>query len=111
MPWRFTTRNDQSPQPDVMNEVSEREGVLLVRLGRGSAMQVRLTADRASVLCRTVPIAQATRVEVDSKWQFASDAQVCGWIEHASAIGRWLLAKGLDYNRVAQQLSEAAALP
>lgn len=90
------------------NEVSEREGVLLVRLGHGSAMQVRLAEDRASVLYRTVPIAQATRVEDDSKWQFASDVQLRGWIEQASAIGRWLW---LNYERVAEQFTEAAALP
>jgi hypothetical protein len=105
--WRFTTNKEPvSPEPDLTNEVSEHKGVLLVRLGRGSAMQVRLAADRVSALYRTVPIAQAMQVEGDSKWQFASDAQLRGWMEQASAIGRWLLAQGLRYDRV-----EAAALP
>jgi hypothetical protein len=105
-------RKEQAPfQPDVTNEVSERAGVLLVRLGRGSAMQVRLAADGASVLCRTVPIARAMQVEDVSEWQLAPESQLRGWIERKSAIGRWLLAKGLRYNRVAEQLTEAAALP
>jgi hypothetical protein len=88
----------------VTDEVSEHKGVLLVRLGRGSAMQVRLASDGAGVLHRTVPMAQATRVEDDSHWQFASDEQLRGWIDQASAVGRWLLAQGLRYDRV-----EAAA--
>jgi hypothetical protein len=77
-----------------MNEVSEREGTLLVRLGRGAAMQVRLNRDPACVLLRVVPIAKATQLEGDSPWQLASDEQLRGWIHSDSAIGQWLLSKG-----------------
>jgi hypothetical protein len=81
-------------KPDTTNEVTERDGVLLVRLGRGSAMQVRLEPRRASVSFRIVPIAKATQLEGDLPWELASDDQLRGWIHSGSAIGRWLLAKG-----------------
>jgi hypothetical protein len=81
-------------KPEVTNEVSECNGILLVRLGRGSAMQVRLQPDRA-VSIRTVPIAQATQLEGGAPWQTASDAQLRSWIQSDSAVWRWLLAKGI----------------
>jgi hypothetical protein len=83
-----------SSQPDVTNEVSEHEGTLLVRLGHGSAMQVRRNPDRATVLVRVVPIAKATHLEGDSPWQVAPDSQLRTWIAQGSAIGQWLLSKG-----------------
>ncbi|MGP0070919.1 MAG: hypothetical protein ACLPWF_03160 [Bryobacteraceae bacterium] len=79
---------------DMTNEVSERDGVLLVRLGRGFAMQVRRNSDGTGVLLRIVPMTKATQLEGDSPWQVAPDSQLREWIEQDSAIGRWLLAKG-----------------
>jgi hypothetical protein len=93
---------------DVTNEVSEYEGVLLVRLGRGSAMQVRMGSERPTVLFRVVPIAKATQLESDSPWQVASDSQLRAWIHPDSAIGRWLVAKGVDSDRIARPLDENA---
>lgn len=77
----------------VMNEVSEHEGVLLVRLGRGSAMQVRF--DDARTLFRIVPIARVSQLNGDAPWHAASHAQLQAWVHSDSAVGRWLLSKGL----------------
>lgn len=77
------------------NEISEYDGILLVRLGRGSAMQLRLEADRTQVSFRVVPIARATQVSSETEWQMASYGQLEGWLQADSAIGTWLLAKGL----------------
>jgi hypothetical protein len=85
---------------DVTNEVSEYHGMLLVRLGAGSAMQVRLPPDGASVLVRTVPLAKATQREGDPTWQAASEAQLRSWIESNAAVWQWLVAKGLDGARL-----------
>lgn len=79
-----------------MNEVSEHEGVLLVRLGRGSAMQVRVEPDGAGALFRIVPIAKARQLDGDAAWHAASEAQLRAWAHSDSAVGRWLLSKGLD---------------
>jgi hypothetical protein len=76
-------------------EVSEYKGILLVRMGRGSAMQLRIQPDQVSVLFRVVPISKATQLEDDSPWQAASDSQLRAWIHPDSAIGRWLLVKGI----------------
>jgi len=84
-----------------MNEVSEHEGVLLVRLGRGSAMQIRYEEDGARVLFRIVPIAKASQLDGDAPWRAASLAQVQAWVYSDSAAGRWLLSKGLDCARPA----------
>ncbi|HEX5230176.1 MAG TPA: hypothetical protein VFW44_20830 [Bryobacteraceae bacterium] len=112
---RFAAGNSAEPTrlrlefwPDPTEEVSEHRGVLLVRLGRGSAMQVRLASDGA-VYYRIVPIANVTLVEDDSSWQQASDAQVGVWMHDDSSIGLWLLAKGLRYDANSGQLAEAAA--
>lgn len=86
----------KSPFPeDSTNEVWEYEGTLLVRLGRGAAMQVRLDPDRTSVVFRVVPIAKATLLAGDSTWQVASDSQLSEWLQPHSAVGRWLMGKGL----------------
>jgi hypothetical protein len=90
----------------VPEEVSEYKGILLVRLGRGSAMQLRIQPDQASVLFRIVPISKATQLEGDSPWQAASDSQLRAWIHPDSAIGRWL-AKSMD---LAKQLDEIAPM-
>ncbi len=86
---------------DVTDEVSEYHGMLLVRLGAGSAMQVRLQPDGASVLTRIVPLAKATQLEGDSMWQAASEAQLRGWIQSNAAIWQWLVAKGVDGAKLA----------
>jgi hypothetical protein len=97
-------------QHDITNEVSEHEGILLVRLGRGSAMQVRLQSDQPSVFIRTVPIAEAKHVDGDSTWQQASDSQLRSWIQSDSAIWQWLLAKGFDGDQIARRIAETALL-
>jgi hypothetical protein len=83
------------PARDVTDEVSEYKGSLLVRMGRGSAMQMRIQPDHAGVFFRIVPISKATQLEDDSPWQAASDSQLRAWIHPDSAIGRWLLVKGV----------------
>ncbi|MGB6943675.1 MAG: hypothetical protein WBE37_14845 [Bryobacteraceae bacterium] len=94
---------------DIMDEVSERAGTLLVRLNRGSAMQVRLQPDSGSVLIRTVPIAKVTQLAGDSPWQTASDFQLRTWIESGSAVWQWLLAQGVDSDRIVKRLDESIA--
>jgi hypothetical protein len=96
---------------DLTNEVLEHEGVLMVRLGRGSAMQMRLDPDRTGVVFRIVPIAKATRLEGDSTWHVVSDSQLRTWIHPDSAIGQWLmgkglLSKGIDSDKTARELGE-----
>jgi hypothetical protein len=95
--------NNMPNQPalKITDEVAEYKSALLVRLGRGCAMQMRIEADRARVLFRIVPILKATQLEGDSAWQAASDSQLRAWIHPDSAIGQWLLAKGIDGNRCA----------
>jgi hypothetical protein len=91
---------------DVADEVSEHAGMLLVRLSGGSAMQVQLPAEADGVLIRTVPIAKATRMDGDSPWQTAPDSQLRAWIQSGSAIWQWLLAKGVDGDKIARRLAE-----
>jgi hypothetical protein len=92
----FPVRQPRS-QPDSteLNEVSEHEGILLVRLGRGSAMQVRVQCDGAGAAFRIVPIAEAKQVSGEVPWLVASDTQLEAWIQPDSTIGRWLIANGL----------------
>jgi hypothetical protein len=94
---------------DIPEEVSERAGVLLVRLSRGAAMQVRPHPEAGSVLIRTVPIAKATLLGGDSPWQVASDSQVREWIQSGSAIWQWLLAKGIQGHATAKLPAERIA--
>jgi hypothetical protein len=94
---RFLSPRHRSEQP--MNEVSECNGILLVRLGRGSAMQVRLQPDTVGVSIRTVPLAQATQLDGGAPWQTASDIQLRSWIQSDSAVWRWLLAKGINQGK------------
>jgi hypothetical protein len=89
----------------VADEVSEQSGVLLVRLGGGSAMQVRPQPDGASVLIRIVPIAKATQLEGDASWEVASDSWLQKWAQSNSAIWHWLLAKGIDGEKILRQLA------
>jgi hypothetical protein len=56
---------------------------------------MRTQPDPASVWFRVVPISKATPLEGDSPWQAASESQLRAWIHPDSAIGRWLLAKGM----------------
>jgi hypothetical protein len=101
------------PARDVTDEVSEYKGILLVRMGRGSAMQLRIQPDQASVLFRIVPISKATQLEDDSPWQVASDSQLRAWIHPDSAIGQWLLVKGVVVAKgmdLAKQLDEIAPM-
>ncbi len=76
------------------DEVYEHEGILLVRLGAGRGMQVRLRG--SDVLTRTVPIAKATQTGEHPPWQLASAGCVQAWIQSNAAIWRWLVAKGID---------------
>jgi hypothetical protein len=97
-----------APTFDVPDEVSEFEGALLVRLGRGSAMQVRLLPERDSVSIRIVPMAKATKLGGDAPWHAATDAQLRSWIQSDSAIWRWLMAKGVDGDTIEERLSKSA---
>lgn len=95
---------------NIMDEVSERAGTLLVRLNRGVAMQVRLQPDTGGVLIRTVPIANVTQLAGDSPWQSASDFQLLAWIQSGSAVWQWLLAQGIDGD-IVKRLDESIAPP
>ena len=96
-------------QQEVTNEVAEREGILLVRLGGCSAMQVRLEPDRDNVTFRIVPIAKATQIQSDTPWQIASESQLRAWIQSSGAIWQWLLAKGVDREKIEQRVPEGCA--
>jgi hypothetical protein len=106
---------------EILNEVTEHQGALLVRLGGGFAMQVRVEPDSASVTIRMVPIANATQLNLDLPWLLASEAQLREWMEQGSAIGQWLTSKGLMGERLvsgawgsagfAGNLAGAASLP
>jgi hypothetical protein len=90
---------------EVTNEVSELDGILLVRLGGCSAMQVRLELDRPeSVLIRIVPMAKATHLHGDAPWQTATDSQLQSWSQSGSAIWTWLLTKGIDSGKIERRL-------
>jgi hypothetical protein len=94
---------------EVTNEVSELEGILLVRLGGCSAMQVRLELEHHDcVLIRIVPMARATHLQGDAPWQIATDVQLQSWIQSDSAIWQWLVARGIDSDKVERRV---AALP
>jgi len=84
-------------------EVSEYNGVLLVRLGR--AMQVRLRG--SDVLTRTVPMAKAMQIGEHPPWQLASASCVQAWVQSNAAIWRWLVAKGIDVGATKARLAEA----
>lgn len=96
-------------KPEVTNEVSEYEECLLVRLRRGSVMQVRLQPGGVSVLTRIVPIAKAMQLDSGVTWQIASDSQLLDWIESDSAVWQWLLAKGFHAGEV-RRVESALAL-
>jgi hypothetical protein len=85
-------------------EISEYDGVLLVRLSAGRAMQVRLLG--SEVLTRTVPIAKAMRIGEHPPWQLASASCVQAWIQSNAAIWRWLVARGINVEATKQQLNE-----
>jgi hypothetical protein len=87
------------------DEISEYDGVLLVRLRAGRAMQVRLRG--SDVLTRTVPIAKATQIGGYSPWQLASASRVQAWIQSNAAIWHWLVAKGIDVEATKARLAEA----
>jgi hypothetical protein len=87
------------------DEISEYNGVLLVRLGAGRAMQVRLRG--SDVLTRTVPIAKAMQIGEYSPWQVASAGCVQAWIQSNAAIWQWLVAKGIDVGATKGRLAEA----
>ena len=113
--WKKQTQAPGNARPafdipfkqEVTNEVSELAGTLLVRLGGCSAMQVRPEPEhRESVLIRIVPMARATHLQGDAPWQNAADVQ--SWIQSDSAIWQWLVARGIDCDKVERRL---AALP
>jgi hypothetical protein len=101
-------RHPLEDRGNAADEVSEYEGVLLVRLSGGSAMQIQLDAEACSVLIRTVPIAKATHLEGDPSWQIASDSQLWAWVQSGSAIWQWLLGKGIDGDTLARRLAASA---
>ena len=86
-------------------ETSEYDGVLLVRLSAGRAMQVRLLG--SEVLTRTVPIARAMQIGEHPPWQLASASCVQAWIQSNAAIWRWLVTKGIDVGATNNRLAEA----
>ena len=86
-------------------EISEYNGVLLVRLGAGCAMQVRLLG--SDVLTRTVPIAKAMQIGEHPPWQLASASCVQAWIQSNAAVWRWLVAKGIDVGVTKGRLAQA----
>lgn len=104
-------RRPPPARTDIVDEVSERAGTLLVRLNRGSVMQVRLHPDTGGVLIRTVPIAKATQLAGDSPWQAASDSELRAWMQSGSAIWQWLLAQGIDGGTVVKRVDENIAPP
>jgi hypothetical protein len=85
------------------DEVSEYDGILLVRLAAGRAMQVRLRGPE--ILTRTVPIATAMQIGEHPPWQLASAGCVQAWIQSNAAIWQWLLAKGVDAGETTSQLA------
>jgi hypothetical protein len=87
------------------DETSEFDGVLLVRLGAGRAMQVRLRG--SDVLTRTVPIAKAKQIGEHPPWQLASATCVQAWIQSNAAIWRWLVAKDIDVGATKGRLAQA----
>lgn len=95
---------------EVTNEVLEQDGILLVRLGGASAMQMRLEQDQENVLIRIVPIAKATTVHDDAPWHVATDSQLLTWLQPESAIGQWLLARGIDSDKIERRVSASLAL-
>jgi hypothetical protein len=93
---------------EVTNEVLEVDGVLLVRLGGCSTMQVRTESATDRILLRIVPMANARLLESDAPWQIASDSQLRSWMQSDGAIWRWLLARGIDSVKIEQRLAESA---
>ena len=85
-------------------EISEYDGVLLVRLGAGRAMQVRLRG--SDVLARTVPIAKAMQIGEHPPWELASASCVQAWIQSNAAIWRWLVAQGIDVGATKARLAD-----
>jgi len=86
------------------DEISEFDGVLLVRLGAGRAMQMRLRG--SDVLTRTVPIAKAMQIGEHPPWQLASASCVQAWVQSNAAIWRWLVAKGIDVGATKARLAD-----
>jgi hypothetical protein len=93
---------------EVTNEVSELDGILLVRLGGCSTMQVRLEPDRESVVIRIVPMARATDLQGVAPWQIATNVQLQSWSQSDAAVWQWLVARGIDSDKVERRLE---ALP
>jgi hypothetical protein len=91
-------------ESSLSDEISEYDGVLLVRLAAGRAMQVRLRG--SEVLARTVPIANAMQIGEHPPWQLASASCVLEWIQSNAAIWRWLVAKGIDVGATKNRLAE-----
>jgi len=87
------------------DEVSEHDGVLLVRLGAGRAMQVRLGG--SEILTRTVPMATATLVGEHPPWEIAPANCIQAWIQSNAAIWQWLVAKGIDVGETKSRLADS----
>src|ERR1700722_13218717 len=103
--WFGTARHSPPEPVPVAEGVSETGGGVVVRPGPGAALQGPPQPDGASVLIRIVPIAQATQVESDATWQVASDSWLRTWAQSNSAIWHWLLAKGIDGEKILTQLA------
>lgn len=104
----FVTRRERSLKRETeaaLNEVSEHEGVLLVRLAKGSAMQVRIEPPIDPAVARAqfriVPIAEARQLHAGAPWQAASETQLEAWIHSDSAVGQWLSSQRLGRKRAA----------
>jgi hypothetical protein len=126
MPWQLANllrflAKDRQPIPkshssfdipfkqEVTNEVSELDGILLVRLGGCSAMQVRLQPDHESVVIRVVPMARATHLQSVAPWHSATDVQLQSWSQSDSAVWQWLVARGIDSDKVERRLQALAS--
>jgi hypothetical protein len=91
------------------DEVSEYRGILLVRLGDGFVMQVRLQSQGKCVLTRTIPIAKALRIEADPPWEIASPGSLQVWNQSHSTIWRWLQGKGIHAEAITSDAQAATS--
>ncbi len=110
-PWRrreppiTRSRFDCSFASGMADEVSEYRGILLVRLGDGFVMQVRLQSQGKCVLTRTIPLAKALQIEADPPWEIASPGSLRVWNQSHSTIWQWLQGKGIHAEATTSSLA------
>jgi hypothetical protein len=77
-----------------MHEV---DGVLVQDLENGTAMQVKLEADRVGVRHRAVPVARMNDVTAEEpEWLTAYNFSMAEWVNNNSPVWQWLQEKGID---------------